>query len=612
VYTRLVDNKVESGVGPPLVELVLARGLFGPQAKGVFFMMNSRTLQRRVVWGFTAILVAVLSPGQIWADGGADHQAIQARPIWLGTSGGNIYDSGGAFCCSGTLGALVQDGNGTQYILSNNHVLARSSRAGLGEEVNQPGMIDQNCSQNGIVAHLSNFVNIQYNKGKNPKTNDVDAAIAQVVPGEVSPDGAILDIGTLSANTRAAVPGMGVQKSGRTTGHTTGTVDIVNATVNVAYSKNCGGGGGDIATFIDQIIVTSGPFSAGGDSGSVIVENGSVDPANGRPRAVGLLFAGSESGGYTIANPIDAVLTSFGVSMVGLGTGPPPATGSVAGTVTASDGGAAIGGATVSADTGQSATTAGDGSYTISGVPEGSRTITASASGYADASQGATVVDSQTSTANFALDAAAAGSQASVDCVIYSGEGGKRGDRHLLITISAKDESGAPVVGAEVQIDVDRDGSFFASGSGAVTNSSGQVTYQSKNAPDGLYETTVTAINGAGLTFDSNSTPTNGYNKGTDPVPSSFCNSGSTSTTAPASSSRGVNLSKASAAKARNSARLLSVPGVVGHGVGVGANGDAVIKVFLATDDASARRQIPNALDDVEVQIIITGEFVAY
>ena len=57
------------------------------------------------------------------------NQSAQNLPIILGTSGGNADDKvtqgGRTTCCSGTLGSLVVR-NGINYILSNNHVLARS------------------------------------------------------------------------------------------------------------------------------------------------------------------------------------------------------------------------------------------------------------------------------------------------------------------------------------------------------------------------------------------------------------------------------------------------------------------------------------------------------
>ena len=52
--------------------------------------------------------------------------------------------------------------------------------------------------------------------------------------------------------------------------------------------------------------ITPGSFSAGGDSGSGIVTVGGLNP-------VALLFAGSSS--YTITNPIDDVLSAFGVTI---------------------------------------------------------------------------------------------------------------------------------------------------------------------------------------------------------------------------------------------------------------------------------------------------------
>ena len=38
---------------------------------------------------------------------------------------------------------------GRQYLLSNNHVLARSDHASVGDTIVQPGLIDNNCTPNG-------------------------------------------------------------------------------------------------------------------------------------------------------------------------------------------------------------------------------------------------------------------------------------------------------------------------------------------------------------------------------------------------------------------------------------------------------------------------------
>src|ERR1700757_5099492 len=90
------------------------------------------------------------------------NQNAQSLPIKLGTSGGDADDKSGRFCCGGTLGSLLVR-NGSFYILSNNHVLARSDQASPGEPISQPGIIETNCSTAGTntVANLTLFVNLQ-------------------------------------------------------------------------------------------------------------------------------------------------------------------------------------------------------------------------------------------------------------------------------------------------------------------------------------------------------------------------------------------------------------------------------------------------------------------
>jgi hypothetical protein len=150
----------------------------------------------------------------------------------------------------------VQDANGS-YILSNNHVLARTNKAEPGEDIIQPGLIDQSpvCTEDpsDTVANLSRFVPISFKKG----TNTVDAAIAEVVPGSVSSAGYILDIGTVNSETIPADLGLAVMKSGRTTGLTTGTVSAVSVNAKIAYNKECGVGT-QTATFLNQILDRTG------------------------------------------------------------------------------------------------------------------------------------------------------------------------------------------------------------------------------------------------------------------------------------------------------------------------------------------------------------------
>ena len=247
--------------------------------------------------------------------GGVSHTAKQTPPIQLGTSGGPSLDLANGYCCGGTLGSLVTKG-GSQYILSNSHVFAGDVANGgngrvstIGDDMTQPGLIDINCqAANGqVVADLSSGSTL-YPPNSTP---NVDCAIAQVRSGMVRSDGAILEIGTISSSTVGASVGQAVKKSGRTTGLTRSSVSGLNATISVGYSTECAGTS-FTKTFTGQILISNSGsrFLNSGDSGSLMVED-----VSSNPRAVGLLFAGSSS--VAVANPINAVLSHLGATMVG-------------------------------------------------------------------------------------------------------------------------------------------------------------------------------------------------------------------------------------------------------------------------------------------------------
>jgi len=246
------------------------------------------------------------------ASGGRRHRRLQVPPIRLGTSGGWSQDLANGFCCGGTLGSLVQIGD-QQYILSNYHVFesdivpgGNGTVAMTGDSIIQPGLIDVGCNVDGAqsVATLE--------KTSSLPDNNVDCAIAQVNPGMVRTDGAILEIGPISSQTLAASINQAVKKSGRTTGLTHSFIDGLNATIRVTYDNECAGGTAFTKTFTGQIVVFNNnkSFLNSGDSGSLLVEDVTTNP-----RAIGLLFASSSTN--AIANPIDDVLTFLGATMVG-------------------------------------------------------------------------------------------------------------------------------------------------------------------------------------------------------------------------------------------------------------------------------------------------------
>lgn len=226
---------------------------------------------------------------------------------------------GHAAITAGTLGCLVRKDD-RLHILSNNHVLANSNDAEPGDPIIQPGAADGGSDPSDRIAELADFVPIAFDEPDSdcptgnavadtlnalaavagsrtrlravvqpePGQNLVDAAVAEPDdPDDVVDE--ILEIGTIAGVAEGTL-GTSVQKSGRTTGLTTGTIEQVDVTVRVDY------GAGRTATFTDQLM--AGGMSQGGDSGSAVLD----DERN----LVGLLFAGSTNS--TIINRIQHVL----------------------------------------------------------------------------------------------------------------------------------------------------------------------------------------------------------------------------------------------------------------------------------------------------------------
>ena len=208
---------------------------------------------------------------------------------------------------AGTLGGFVRVG-GRLAILSNNHVLAASDAASVGDPVLQPGPADGGDPTTDRVATLTAFERFTADGG----ANLVDAAVA-VVDAEVPLDPGRFPGGPLGADPLQVddvEPDEQVEKVGRTTGRTVGRVSAVEVDgVAVQYDQG-------VLTFDDQVEIdgVAGGFSAGGDSGSVIWRSADRAP-------LGLLFAGSdtggrEGGGVTFANPLATVLSVLDLQWV--------------------------------------------------------------------------------------------------------------------------------------------------------------------------------------------------------------------------------------------------------------------------------------------------------
>ncbi len=223
------------------------------------------------------------------------------RPLRIGLSIGHYRIT------AGTLGAFVKRrGSGEVRMLSNNHVFADQNRGRAGDAIIQPGAYDGGRDPRDRVGTLA-----EYHKISKTRANRIDAALAKIDTGTRYQERVLHGHGTL----RGVLPDPSritgtVEKIGRTTAHTTGRVSAFNVQ-NVVVGYDIGN-----LRFDGQIEIEgagSAGFSDGGDSGSLIWTSGDH-------LAVGLLFAGGDTGGsngqgLTFANPIGEVFDRLKVDL---------------------------------------------------------------------------------------------------------------------------------------------------------------------------------------------------------------------------------------------------------------------------------------------------------
>jgi hypothetical protein len=223
------------------------------------------------------------------------------RPLRIGGSVGHYRIT------AGTLGCFVRRReDGTVLILSNNHVLADENAGRIGDAILQPGRYDGGRQEEDRIGALAALVRLD------PRgTNLVDCAVAGLDTGIDHDHRHLTGIGRLAGVAPGPVTtDTVVAKVGRTTGATRGRITAFELD-NVVVSYGIGN-----LRFDDQIEIEStedGPFSDGGDSGSLIVD--------GDRRGAALLFAGSDQGGrngrgLTFANPLPTVLEQLGLELL--------------------------------------------------------------------------------------------------------------------------------------------------------------------------------------------------------------------------------------------------------------------------------------------------------
>lgn len=224
----------------------------------------------------------------------------QCRPVRIGCSVAHIKVT------AGTVAAFARSSAQVPMLLSNNHVLANENDAAVGDPILQPGPFDGGQNPANRVGALAQFVPLQF-----AAVNTVDCAAA-TLDEAVAFDSKNLDLLGQLGGVRTSPVDVDdvVAKIGRTTGTTNGKVTAIELdNVTVSYDKGN-------ATFNNQIEIEGVgtlPFSRGGDSGSLVVDQDSL--------AAALLFAGGETGGsngmgLTYANPIAAVLQALSITLI--------------------------------------------------------------------------------------------------------------------------------------------------------------------------------------------------------------------------------------------------------------------------------------------------------
>lgn len=198
------------------------------------------------------------------------------RPVVPGISIGSPLGTG-------TAGCFVKDSYGHKYILTNAHVATSK----MYTPITQPGPADS-FGKEVIGVVLS---------GLFPKDSRglIDAAIVKVYRSVGVGSSDIPDIGHIRGMSNPAYNAL-VRKMGRTTGYTEAVVLAKHVDAVVGYEKG--------PQFVSDMILF-GPLSAGGDSGSLIVD--------GYNKAAALLFAGSSRA--TLGIPIGRVLKAFRMTL---------------------------------------------------------------------------------------------------------------------------------------------------------------------------------------------------------------------------------------------------------------------------------------------------------
>lgn len=245
---------------------------------------------------------------------------VKPRASGVTTNRGHVFEHGGRIACgsscapattsySGTIGAIVADGDGNRYALSNNHVFGDCNHMPVDQPILSPSNADARPSIRAPeeICRHSKIVELRSGTPALVTRCKEDVAIARLTRPDVMSSWQGDDADGFDTPTSVAEPqpGMSVKKFGRTTGLSQGVIESVQVDFTLPYDSD---NFAAVVWFEGVWAIRSAdrhPFALPGDSGSLVV---SEDGEN----AVGLLFAATNRGDYGFVVPMSQVLSRFG------------------------------------------------------------------------------------------------------------------------------------------------------------------------------------------------------------------------------------------------------------------------------------------------------------
>jgi hypothetical protein len=195
------------------------------------------------------------------------------------------------------------------------HVLNVNNGAERGEPVISPGFPDGPRSLANRVGKLRNTIFLVHHQDADTPRNTVDAAVVEIdedaeiepknlVPDPERPDRRAKLNGLVGAEELSSLIGSPVYKCGRTTGFTSGSLEIVGVNRYAVRLTN-----GRVYQYDDLLCIKRDgkkPFSDGGDSGALVYTQDR--------RGLGLIVGGSSE--YSFVSPLEPCLEAMACKLI--------------------------------------------------------------------------------------------------------------------------------------------------------------------------------------------------------------------------------------------------------------------------------------------------------